>query len=72
MLVPLVTTLAIASGAICLSVNATEEVVKVAAVVTAVISLFFSLVFAPIVVKLLILVALTVVEKLKMVQFQLK
>jgi hypothetical protein len=72
MLVPLLTTLATASGAICLSVNATEEVVKVAAVVTTVISLFFSLVFAPIVVKLLILLALTLFEKLKIVQFQIK
>lgn len=72
MLVPLLTTLVIASGAICLSVNTTEEVVKVAAIVTAVISLFLSLVFAPIIVKLLILLALTVLEKLKIVQFQIK
>ena len=72
MLVPLLTTLVIASGAICLSVNTTEEVVKVAAIVTAVISLFLSLVFAPIIVKLLILLAPTVLEKLKIVQFQIK
>lgn len=69
MLVPLVTSLVIASGAICLSVNTTEEIVKVASVVTAVICLFLSLIFAPMLIKLLILLAPMLLEKLKIMQF---
>jgi hypothetical protein len=71
MLVPLLTSLVIASGAICLSVNTNEEIVKVSAVVTAIICLFLSLFFAPMLVKLLILIAPVVLEKLKIMQFHL-
>lgn len=70
MLVPLLTSLAIASGAICLSVNTREEIVRVAAVVVAIICLFLSLVFAPMLVKLAIVLAPPVLEKLKLVGFR--
>ncbi|HEY9653412.1 MAG TPA: hypothetical protein V6C95_22315 [Coleofasciculaceae cyanobacterium] len=44
-------------------VNATDEIVQVAAAITSLSSVFILLVFAPLVVKLLILVALVFAEK---------
>ncbi|HAG84885.1 MAG TPA: hypothetical protein DCL61_27985 [Cyanobacteria bacterium UBA12227] len=53
-------TLVIALVAIYLTVNILEEVVQVAAVITALICLFLSFVFAPWLVKLMIVVVLLV------------
>lgn len=55
MLVPSIITFAIASVAVCLSVNTTEEIVKVAATFIAGLCLFFSLFFAPVFIKLLVM-----------------
>jgi hypothetical protein len=55
--------LAVALVAICLSVNTTEEIVKVAAASIAVLCLFLSLLFSPILVKLLLVVALLASQK---------
>jgi hypothetical protein len=63
MLVPLFITLIIALFAICISVNATDEIVQLTAVLTTLLCLFFSLIFASMVVKLLIVVALLISSK---------
>lgn len=55
MLVPSLISLAIASLAFCLSVNTSEEVVKVAAAVLAALCVILSLIFAPWMVKLALL-----------------
>lgn len=55
MLVPSLISLAIASLAFCLSVNTTEEVIKVAATVLAGFCVILSLIFAPWMVKLALL-----------------
>lgn len=54
MFIPLLMSLAIASGAIFLSMNSTEEMVKVAGAFIALLCCFFSLVFAPLIIKLII------------------
>ncbi len=64
MLVPSLTTLAIAAVAICLSLNSKEEVFKVAMGFTAVLSMFLTLIFAPWALKLLILAVPLVLDKL--------
>jgi hypothetical protein len=64
MLVPSLMALAVASLAFCLSVNTTEEIVKVAAMVLAVLCLILSLVFAPWIVKLVLLAIPLLTQKL--------
>ncbi len=64
MLVPSLLSLAIASLAFCLSVNTTEEIVKVAATVLAGFCLILSLVFAPWIVKLVLIAIAFVNQKL--------
>ncbi|NEN98218.1 MAG: hypothetical protein F6K50_22685 [Moorea sp. SIO3I7] len=67
MLIPLSMTLMIASVAIYLCVKTTEEIVKVAAAITALICLFVSLFFVPWPIKLLILILPFFIEKLQRV-----
>jgi hypothetical protein len=63
MIVPLSIALVIALISFCISVNATDEIVKLAAAFITLLCLFFSLVFAPMLVKLLMVVALLLSEK---------
>ena len=63
MLVYSLIALAIAFLAICINSNATDEIVQVAATITAGLCLFLSLIFAPWLVKLLILMTLWAVTK---------
>ncbi|NER24936.1 MAG: hypothetical protein F6J86_11915 [Symploca sp. SIO1B1] len=69
MLVPLLLTLTIALAATCLSVNATDEIVKLAAVLTTILCIVFLLVVASIPVKLLIILTATVLNKTSMGDF---
>ncbi|MCT7976763.1 hypothetical protein [Laspinema olomoucense] len=55
MLVPSLISLTVASLAFCLSVNTTEEIVKVAATVLAAFCVILSVIFAPWMVKLALL-----------------
>ena len=64
MLVPSLISLAVASLAFCLSVNTSEEVVKVAAAVLAALCAILSLIFAPWIVKLALLAIPFVSQKL--------
>ncbi|MCT7963702.1 MULTISPECIES: hypothetical protein [Oscillatoriales] len=64
MLVPSLISLAVASLAFCLSVNTSEEVVKVAATVLAAFCVILSLIFAPWMVKLALLTIPFVSQKL--------
>lgn len=64
MLVPSLMSLAIASVAVCLSVNTKEEMVKVAAAGIAAFCLILSLVFAPWIVKLGLLAVPFITQKL--------
>ncbi|MBE9125464.1 MULTISPECIES: hypothetical protein [unclassified Coleofasciculus] len=63
MLLPSFITLTIAVVSVCVSVNAREELMQVAAVLTALLCLFLSLVLAPWLVKLLIAAALLLTSK---------
>ena len=58
MIVPSLMTFAVASLAVCLSVNATEEMVKVAATGLAILFALLSLIFSPWFVKLFLVVAI--------------
>jgi hypothetical protein len=58
MIVPSLMTFAVASLAVCLSVNATEEMVKVAATGLAILFAFLSLIFSPWFVKLFLVIAM--------------
>lgn len=64
MLVPSLISLAIASLAFCLSVNTTEEIIKVATTVLAALCAILSVIFAPWIVKLALLVIPFVSRKL--------
>jgi len=64
MLVPSLISLAVASLAFCLSVNTTEEIVKVAATVLAAFCLILSVIFAPWMVKLALVAIPLVSQKL--------
>ncbi|MCT7955434.1 hypothetical protein [Laspinema palackyanum] len=64
MLVPSLMSLAIASLAFCLSVNTTEEIVKVATMVLAAFCLILSVIFAPWIVKLALVAIPFVSQKL--------
>lgn len=58
MIVPSLMSFAVASLAVCLSVNATEEMVKVAATGLAILFALLSLIFSPWFVKLFLVVAI--------------
>jgi hypothetical protein len=58
MIVPSLMTFVVASLAVCLSVNATEEMVKVAATGLAILFSFLSLIFSPWFVKLFLVIAI--------------
>ncbi|MEC4896143.1 MAG: hypothetical protein SAL07_12275 [Oscillatoria sp. PMC 1051.18] len=68
MFVPLLMSLAVASGAIFLSINSTEEMVKIAGAFIALVCCFFSLVFAPLIIKLIIVAAPFVSNKFRFVE----
>ena len=63
MLLSSLITLIIASAAVSISINTTEELVRLVNLLIALLCLFLSLIFAPIPVKLLILLALLVSSK---------
>lgn len=63
-LVFLLIPLTLAFAAVCVIVNSTDEIVKVAAACTALLCLFFSLVFAPLWLKVLIVLIPVVSKKL--------
>ncbi|MBW4649260.1 MAG: hypothetical protein KME06_11305 [Kastovskya adunca ATA6-11-RM4] len=67
MLLTFIVALVLASVAACLSINTSEEIVQVAAAVTAGICLFFSLIFAPIAIKLMILLSPLFSKKIQLV-----
>lgn len=62
---PLLVNLAVAAGTAYLSLNTSEEIVKVASAFVAILSSFLSLLFVPWPVKILILVLPLVVGKLR-------
>jgi hypothetical protein len=67
MLVPSLMSLAIASVAVCWSVNTKEEIIKVSMAGIAILCLFLSLWFAPWIIKALLLAAPLAIDKF---QFQ--
>lgn len=70
MILPLLITLALTITAVCLSFSTTEEIVRLAAVLTAVLCIFFLLVVAPIAVKLLIILTPTISNKIRIGDFR--
>ncbi|NEO68433.1 hypothetical protein [Moorena sp. SIO3H5] len=61
---PLLISLVIAAVATYLSVNTTEEILKVASLLVVIICLFLSFVFAPLLIKVLILGIFLVIPKI--------